>query len=62
MIERDFIMRLLRQFMAALSRFSEKKGQQDDEEEIKELYETYLGSYDFYHISTWYGVMKSFGQ
>ncbi len=62
MIERDFIMRLIRQFMVALSRFSEKKGQQDDEEEIKKLYETYLGSYDFYHISTWDEVMKSFGQ
>ena len=37
MIERDYIMRLIRQFMAAIARFLDKKGQQDDDEKIKEL-------------------------
>ena len=39
MIERDYIMRLIRQFLAALARFLNKKEHQNDEEEIKELYE-----------------------
>ena len=60
MIERDYIMRLIRQFMAAIARFLEKKGQQDDDEKIKELYETYFGDYTFFHVATLDEVMESF--
>lgn len=60
MFERDYIMRLIRQFFAAISMFLSKKGKQDDMEVIHDLYETYVGPYDFYHISTLNEVMKSF--
>ena len=60
MIERDYIMRLIRQFMAAIARFLDKKGQQDDDEKIKELYETYFGDYTFFHVATLDEVMESF--
>ena len=60
MIERDYIMRLIRQFLAALARFLNKKEHQNDEEEIKELYETYIGDYTFFHSASTDEIMDSF--
>ncbi|MCE2616513.1 MAG: hypothetical protein ACTTKN_04100 [Phocaeicola sp.] len=60
MFERDYIMRLIRQFFAAVSLFLSKKGKQNDMEVIHDLYNTYVGPYDFYHISTLDDVMQSF--
>lgn len=60
MIERDYIMRLIRQFLAAIARFLNKKGQQDDQKEIEKLFETFVGDYTFFHIASLEEIMDSF--
>lgn len=59
MLERDYIQRLIREFMAALERMLEKKEVEVRREKIKELYEQYIGPYAFYHIATIDDVMKA---
>ena len=39
MLERDYIMRLIREFLAALARLLEKKEVTDRHEELKKLYD-----------------------
>lgn len=53
-------MRLIREFMAALQRMLEKKEIEDRREELRRMYEQYLGEYALYHISTMDEVMQSF--
>lgn len=52
MLQRDYILRLIREFMAALERMLEKKEMADRREEIKQLYEQYVGPYALYHNAT----------
>lgn len=52
MFQRDYILRLIREFMAALERMLEKKEVADRREEIKQLYEQYVGPYALYHNAT----------
>lgn len=52
MLQRDYILRLIREFMAALERMLEKKEVTDRREEIKQLYEQYVGPYALYHNAT----------
>ena len=52
MIQRDYIMRLIREFLAALERFLNKKEVTDRHEEIKKLYEQFVGPYALYHNAT----------
>ena len=52
MLQRDYILRLIREFMAALERMLEKKEVADRREEIKQLYEQYVGTYALYHNAT----------
>lgn len=52
MLQRDYILRLIREFMAALERMLEKKEVADRREEIKQLYEQYVGPYALYHNAT----------
>lgn len=52
MLQRDYILRLIREFMAALERMLEKKEVADRREEIKQLYEQYVGPYTLYHNAT----------
>lgn len=52
MLQRDYILRLIREFMAALERMLEKKEVADRREEIKQLYEQYVGPYSLYHNAT----------
>lgn len=44
MIERDYIMRLIREFMAALQRLLEKKEVEERRQEIEKLYAQYFGA------------------
>lgn len=59
MLQRDYIQRLIREFMAALERMLEKKEVETRREKIKELYDQYVGPYAFYHIATIDNVMKA---
>ena len=60
MLERDYIMRLIREFMAALARMLEKKEIEGRREALRKLYEQYVGPYDFYHIMSVDDIMQSF--
>jgi len=60
MLERDYIMRLIREFMAALARMLEKKEIEGRREALRKLYEQYVGPYDFYHIMPVDDIMQSF--
>lgn len=51
MLQRDYILRLIREFMMALQRVLEKDVE-SRREELKQLYEQYVGSYDCYHNAT----------
>lgn len=59
MLQRDYIQRLIREFMAALERMLEKKEVKTRQEMIRDLYEQYIGPYTFYHIATIDDVMKA---
>lgn len=59
MLQRDYIQRLIREFMAALERMLEKKEVEVRREKIKELYDQYVGSYAFYSVATIDDVMKA---
>lgn len=60
MLQRDYIMRLIREFLAALERMLEKKEVEDRREEIKRLYEQYVGPYALYYNATIDQVMQAF--
>ena len=62
MLQQDYIMRLIREFMAALQRFLQKKEGEDKQEALKDLYRQYLGDYELYHITTMDETMQSFEQ
>ena len=59
MLQRDYIQRLIREFMAALERMLEKKEITTRREKIKELYDQYVGPYAFYSIATIDDVMRA---
>jgi predicted glycosyl hydrolase (DUF1957 family) len=52
MLERDYIMRLIQEFMAALERMLEKPEIEARRKEIQTLYDKYVGPYAFYHTAT----------
>ncbi len=62
MFQQDYIMRLIREFMAALQRFLQKKEGEDKQEALRDLYRQYLGNYELYHITTMDETMQSFEQ
>lgn len=62
MLERDYIMRLIREFLAALARLLEKKEVTDRHEELKKLYDQYVGPYTFYHLQPVEKVIEALGQ
>lgn len=59
MLQRDYIQRLIREFMAAIERMLEKKEITTRRDKIKELYDLYVGPYAFYSIATIDDVMKA---
>jgi len=62
MLERDYIMRLIREFLAALARILEKKETEGRREALRKLYEQYVGPYDFYHVMPPDDIIKSFAR
>lgn len=62
MLQRDYIQRLIREFMAALQRLIEKDEAGERQEEARRLFTQYVGDYTFYHTATLEDVMQSFGK
>lgn len=61
MLQTDYFLRLIREFMDALQLLiSRRKKGEEFAKELEELYRTYLGPYDFYHISDMDDIMKDF--
>lgn len=52
MLQQDYIMRLIREFFAALQRALEKPEIEDRTQAVHQLYERYLGEYEFYQNAT----------
>ena len=52
MLQQDYFLRLIREFFAALQRALEKNEIEDRTKAIHELYEQYVGPYDFYQNAT----------
>ena len=59
MLERDYIMRLIQEFMAALARVLEKKEVTTRREEIRKLYDKYVGPYTLYYNASVDEVMQA---
>ena len=63
MIQQDYILRIIREFMEALQLFvSRQKDIKKKEEKILELYTAYVGDPVFYHTAAMDDVMDSFTQ
>ena len=60
MLQQDYIMRLIREFFAALQRLLEKNEVEDKTKALHEMYEQYLGPYEFYQGASMEEVMQSF--
>lgn len=61
MLERDYIMRLIREFAEALE-LLKKKDLRKQKDEIRRMYDQYVGSYTFYFTATVGEVMQSMEQ
>ena len=59
MLERDYIMRLIQEFRAALARVLEKKEVTTRREEIRKLYDKYVGPYTLYYNASVDEVMQA---
>lgn len=60
MYQRDYIQRLIREFMSAIERMLEKKEVESRRTVLQQLYEQYVGPYAFYQTASLDDVMKSF--
>ena len=60
MLQRDYISRLIREFMAALQRYLEKNEAGARRKTAEDLFRQYFGSYEFYHTATHDEIMSSF--
>ena len=60
MLQRDYIQRLIREFMAALQRLIEKKEVGQRQEEVRRLFTQYMGDYAFFHTGSMDDVMRWF--
>ena len=61
MLEKDYIMRLVREFGEAVALLLNKSVRKQ-QEEIQHMYNGYVGPYEFYHTAALEDVMDSFGQ
>lgn len=52
MLQRDYISRLIREFMAALQRYLEKNEAGARRKTAEDLFRQYFGSYEFYHTAS----------
>lgn len=62
MLQRDYILRLIREFFAALARMLEKKEVEDRREAIKQMYEQFVGPYSLFHDATTGEVMAKLSE
>lgn len=62
MLERDYIMRLVREFAEALELLLNKTDRDKQREEMQAMYNQYVGPYEFYHTTAMEDVMQSFEQ
>lgn len=62
MLERDYIMRLVREFAEALELLLDRKDRDRQREEMRSMYNRYVGPYEFYHTGAVEDVMQSFEQ
>ena len=62
MLERDYIMRLIREFAEALELLLDKKDRDIQRQEMRNMYNQYVGPYEFYHTAAISDVMDSFTQ
>ena len=46
MLQRDYIMRLIQEFMAAVQKFLEKEEGEDKDLALRDLYKQYVGDYE----------------
>lgn len=53
MLERDYFIRLIHEFAAAVQRFLEKDEGTDKDESLKELYRQYVGDYQLLRNMSW---------
>ena len=60
MLQRDYIQRLIREFMAALQRLIEKKEAGQRQEEVRRLFTQYMGDYAFFHTGSIDDIMRWF--
>lgn len=61
MLQTDYFLRIIREFMDALQFFIAKRKHGDKfMKELEDLYKSYLGPYDFYHISEMDDIMNDF--
>jgi len=60
MLQRDYIQRLIREFMAALQRLLEKKEVGERQEEVRRLFAQYMGDYAFFHTASLDDIMRWF--
>lgn len=62
MLQRDYLMRLIREFAEALELLLNKKDRDRQREEMRTMYDRYVGPYEFYHTGAIEDVMQSFEQ
>lgn len=62
MLQRDYISRLIREFMAALQRYLEKEEVGERRQALEDLYKEYFGDYAFFHTTTIEELMDFFNQ
>ena len=62
MLQQDYIMRLIREFFAALARALEKPEVEDRAKAIHQLYLQYLGDYEFYQNATVEEALEAISQ
>lgn len=61
MLQQDYILRIIREFMEALQLYvSRQKDVKKKQEKILQLYDSYVGDHVFYHTATMDDVMDSF--
>ena len=61
MLQTDYFLRMIREFMDALQLFiSRRKHGEEFNKGLEDLYSSYLGPYDFYHISDMDDIMNDF--
>ena len=60
MLQRDYIQRLIREFVAALQRLLEKKEVGERQEEVRRLFTQYMGDYAFFHTASLDDIMRWF--